>query len=243
MQQSERGFPRQPFGSVMWIACPFPAWAKRPTRPNFRRPAGTSDREDGTKNRRRQNDRVLALLVSSTRPVNGPLSVHNTRSAFGRVSRYAHWVVGTLILALLPLGLFTWVLGPDHPEHGAFLAMHQTLGLTVLLLVVLRLLWLGQSPAQRQLALVTHRGLCALMLNFPVTGILLTAWRGDAMDIYGWSVAGFLTPDAHLGAAAGVVHNLVLAAMFYLALFAHLGAVTKHHFIDRRPQDIRRMLR
>ena len=128
VQQSERGFPRQPFGSVMWIACPFPAWAKRPTRPNFRRPAGTSDREDGTKNRRRQNDRVLALLVSSTRPVNGPLSVHNTRSAFGRVSRYAHWVVGTLILALLPLGLFTWVLGPDHPEHGAFLAMHQTLG-------------------------------------------------------------------------------------------------------------------
>jgi cytochrome b561 len=111
------------------------------------------------------------------------------------------------------------VLGADHPEHGAFLGMHQTLGLTVLLLVVLRVLWLGQRPAQRQLALVTHRGLCALMLNFPVTGILLTAWPGDAMDIYAWSVAGFLTPDAHL------------------------GAVTKHHFTDRRPQDIRRMLR
>jgi cytochrome b561 len=35
----------------------------------------------------------------------------------------------------------------------------------------------------------------------------------------------------------------VLPVAFYLALFAHLGAVTKHHFIERRPQDIRRMLR
>jgi cytochrome b561 len=34
----------------------------------------------------------------------------------------------------------------------------------------------------------------------------------------------------------------VLPAVFYLALFAHLGAVIKHHFIERRPQDIRRML-
>jgi hypothetical protein len=34
----------------------------------------------------------------------------------------------------------------------------------------------------------------------------------------------------------------MLPVAFYLALFAHLGAVTNHHFIERRPQDIRRML-
>lgn len=151
------------------------------------------------------------------------------------------------------MGLFTSVLAADHPERGAFLAMHQTLGLTVLLLVVLRVLWLGQSPAppmradtspfQRQLARATHLGLYGLMPGFPVTGILLTAWRGDALDIYGWAVTALLAPDAQLAAAVGVLHNSVLPAIFYLALFAHFGAVTKHHFIERQPQDIRRMLR
>jgi cytochrome b561 len=196
---------------------------------------------------------VWAAWSQGTRRVNEPLPMRNTLSAFGRVSRYAHWVIGSLILVLLPMGLFTSVLAADHPERGAFLAMHQTLGLTVLLLVVLRVLWLRQSPApqlradasplQRQLARATHLGLYGLMLGFPVTGILLTAWRGDALDIYGWSVTGLLAPDAQFAAAVGVLHNLVLPAVFYLALFAHLGAVTKHHFIERRPQDVRRMLR
>jgi cytochrome b561 len=43
--------------------------------------------------------------------------------------------------------------------------------------------------------------------------------------------------------AKGVLHNLLLPAVFSLALFAHLGAVTNHHFIERRAQDIRRILR
>jgi cytochrome b561 len=196
---------------------------------------------------------LWAVWAQGMRRVSEPLPLRNTLSAFGRVSRYAHWVIGTLILVLLPMGLFTSVLGADHPERGAFLAMHQTLGLTVLLLVVLRVLWLGQSPApplradvspmQRRLARATHLGLYGLMLGFPITGILLTAWRGHPLDIYGWSFTGLLTPDAQFAAAVGQLHNLVLPAVFYLALFAHLGAVTKHHFVERRPQDVRRMLR
>ena len=98
-------------------------------------------------------------------------------------------------------------------------------------------------PWQSQLARATHLGLYGLMVGFPITGTLLTAWRGNALDIYGWSFTGMLTPDAQFAAAAGVLHNLVLPAVFYLALFAHLGAVTKHHFVERRPQEVQRMLR
>ncbi len=196
---------------------------------------------------------LWAVWAQGVRRVAEPLPLRNTPAAFGRVSRYAHWIIGTLILVLLPMGLFTSVLAADHPERGAFMATHQALGLTVLLLVVLRLLWLGQSPApplradvppwQRQLARATHIGLYGLMLGFPVTGILLTAWRGDVLDIYGWSVTGLLEPNALLAGVVAVLHNLVLPAVFYLALFAHLGAVTKHHFGERRLQDVRRMLR
>ena len=196
---------------------------------------------------------LWAVWAQGTRRVVEKLPLRNTPTGFGRVSRYAHWVIGTLILILLPMGMFTSVLAADHPERGVFMATHQALGLTVLLLVVLRLLWLGQSPAppmradvqpwKRHLARATHLGLYGLMLGFPLTGVLLTAWRGDALEVYGWSVSGLLAPDAQLAAIVAVVHNLVLPAVFYLAIFAHLGAVTKHHFGERRLHEVRRMLR
>jgi len=196
---------------------------------------------------------LWAAWAQGMRRVPEKLPLRNTPTGFGRVSRYAHWVIGTLILILLPMGLFTSVLAADHPERGVFMATHQALGLTVLLLVVLRMLWLGQSPApqlradlqpwQRHLARATHLGLYGLMLAFPVTGVLLTAWRGDELDVYGWSATGLLAPNAQLAEGVAVLHNLVLPAIFYLAIAAHLGAVTKHHFGERRPQQVRRMLR
>ncbi len=196
---------------------------------------------------------LWAVWAQGRRRVADSMPLRNTAAAFGRVSRYAHWVIGTLMLILLPMGLFTSVLADDHPERGVYMATHQALGITVLLLVVLRMVWLGQSPAptmradlqfwQRQLARATHVSLYALMLAFPVTGVLLTAWRGEVLDVYGWSVTGLLAPNAEAAAVVAFLHNLVLPALFYLAIFLHLGAVTKHHFGEQRQQEVRRMLR
>jgi cytochrome b561 len=36
---------------------------------------------------------------------------------------------------------------------------------------------------------------------------------------------------------------LVLPLLFHGIICAHLGAVLKHHFVDRRVDDVRRMLR
>ena len=196
---------------------------------------------------------LWAASVQGNRRVAEPLPLRNTDAVFGRVSRYAHWVTGLLILILLPMGLLVSVLARDHPARPEYLGTHQMLGLTVLLLVVFRVLWLLQSPAppmradlapwQSQLARATHLGLYAIMLGFPVTGVLLTGWSGDALDVFGWPVTGLFTPDAQLAGIVAVLHNLVLPAVFYLAIFAHLGAVAKHHFVERRLLEVRRMLR
>lgn len=196
---------------------------------------------------------LWATWAQGMRRVTGPLPLRNTDTIFGRVSRYAHWVIGPLILVLLPMGLLVSVLVPDHPERAAYLATHQMLGLTVLLLVVLRALWLCRSSAppmradlprwQRRLARVTHVGLYGLMLGFPVTGVLLTVWRGEALNIFGWSLSDLFTPDETLAAGVAVLHNLVLPAVFYIAIFMHLGAVTRHHFAEGRVLEVRRMLR
>jgi len=196
---------------------------------------------------------LWAAWAQSTRHVAEKLPLRNTGMFFGRVSRYAHWITGLLILILLPMGLLVSVLAPDHPARPEYLGTHQMLGMTVLLLVVFRVLWLLQSPAppmrtdlqpwQRQLAKTTHLGLYGIMLGFPITGVLLTVWSGEALDVFGWSLSSLFAPNDALAAAAATVHNLVLPAVFYLAIFAHLGAVTKHHFAERRLLEVRRMLR
>ncbi|WP_089898255.1 cytochrome b [Loktanella fryxellensis] len=129
----------------------------------------------------------------------------------------------------------------------------QKLGLTVLLLVVVRVLWLRQNPApplradlspwKRQAVRVTHIALYGLMLGFPISGIALTVWSGESLEVYSWSLYGLAAPDPKLAAYAATFHNLILPALFYGTIAAHLSAVTKHHFADRRTLDVRRMLR
>jgi len=84
---------------------------------------------------------VLFLLWAAWRQVRRPMAVpipwRNTGDAFGLVSRYAHWASAVLILCLLPMGLFMTVLPEESPDRGMFVAVHQTLGVTVLVLVQL----------------------------------------------------------------------------------------------------------
>jgi cytochrome b561 len=178
-----------------------------------------------------------------------PLPARNTRSLFGSVSRLAHWTTATLMLLLIPMGLFLSVLPATGGDRASFLAAHQTLGLIVLLVVAIRLAWLLISPPprhedlpdwQRRLAVAVHCGLYALILAFPLSGFLLSAAAGDPIHVFGWTL-----PRLAVGERApwSALHDSILPLVFYAIVAMHVGAVLKHHFADRRQGDVRRMLR
>jgi cytochrome b561 len=200
---------------------------------------------------------VLFLLWAAwrqvRRPMAAPVSWRNTGDAFGLVSRYAHWASAVLILCLVPMGLFMTVLPEGSPDRGMFVAVHQTLGVTVLVLVLLRLAWLRRSappplpadlkPWERRLAGALHPVLYGLILGLPITGLALSLSQGGPLELYGWMAP--LPAGAGRGAwsLSAVLHNQVLPVLFYGVVAMHLGAVLKHHFLARRPADVRRMLR
>jgi cytochrome b561 len=68
-------------------------------------------------------------------------------------------------------------------------------------------------------------------------------YLGVPLELFGWTVP--LRVGTVPGSAAlwPTLHNLVLPVLFYAVIAMHLGAVLKHHFIARRTQDVRRMLR
>lgn len=69
----------------------------------------------------------------------------NTRSEYGTVSRALHWII---VLAIVT----QWLLSEADEESGQLyagfdaLTLHQSIGLTVLLLAVIRLVWRFVNP-------------------------------------------------------------------------------------------------
>ena len=177
------------------------------------------------------------------------MAIQNTNDRFGRVSRYAHWTTATLMLLLIPMGLFLSVLPPSG-DRTSFMAAHQALGLTVLVIVIARIFWLVASPPpshddlppqQKRLALVAHISLYVLIIAFPVSGFMMSVPGNEEVAFYGWVLP---SSSLHEGASGiwRTLHDAVLPLAFYVVIFMHVGAVLKHHFVDRRTTAVRRML-
>jgi len=68
------------------------------------------------------------------------MSLKNTPDRWGSVSKSLHWLIALLILALGIVGLLMGEL-PRTPKYFWVYTAHKSIGITVLVLVVLRLVW------------------------------------------------------------------------------------------------------
>lgn len=201
---------------------------------------------------------AIGFLIWATwrqlrRPLTAAVPWRNTDVTFGLVSRVAHWATATLVLCLMPIGLFMQTLPVTSPERPVFLAVHETLGCTALVLVLARIAWLARSkppapssslrPWERLLAGAMHRFGYALLVLLPLTGLLVTVFGENALEVYGWVVPLPAKAGRANTALWPTLHNQVLPALFYVFIAVHLGAVVKHHFLAGRGADVRRMLR
>jgi cytochrome b561 len=146
---------------------------------------------------------------------------------------------------------FTMVLLPLSLTKMKTYALHKSIGMTLLLLGLIRLGWrrwgeltptpLPAAPWANRLAQAVHGLLYVGMLSLPLTGWWYNSAAGYPVQVFGW----FNVP--HLGAAdpllkpiAHTAHLLSVWAMLAL-LGLHVLAALKHHFIDQ-DSTLRRML-
>jgi cytochrome b561 len=192
---------------------------------------------------------LWAAWVQARRRVDVALPLRNDDSQFGKASRGFHWVIAVLMFCLVPIGLFMAILPEAAPERAGFVAAHQSLGLTVLLLVAGRIGWLIFSPPppphatltpiERRASRAVHIGLYLALLAFPVSGYLIS--QGARIDFYGWAIIPL--EETALSAVALAIHGWVMPIVFYVMLVLHIGAVLKRHFAERDKLAVRRMLR
>ena len=167
--------------------------------------------------------------------------IHSPRRYTG-VAILLHWLIALLIFGMFPLGLYMHGL-PLSVRKLELYSWHKWFGITVLLLVLLRIVWrLGHRPPplpdsvprwQARAAEALHGLLYLLILCIPLSGWALSSASG--IQVVWWGVLplpNLLAPDHALARDLAWWHawlNYTLAAL----VFAHVGAALKHQFIDR----------
>jgi cytochrome b561 len=181
--------------------------------------------------------------------IGGTMQLRNSNTRWGVVSQFLHWLVVLLIVVMAVLGLTMTDL-PNGIDKIKTYALHKSIGITVLALVLLRLLWrLSAGPApvapgpcwQRRVATITHAGLYALMLAIPLSGWAFNSAANFALRWFGWFNLPRLVPaDPGLKVFFREAHEWLFWLLVVVVL-VHAAAALKHHFVDR-DQVLARML-
>lgn len=136
------------------------------------------------------------------------------------------------------------------PERAFMRQAHFSLGLTVLLLVLVRIGVRLRRPAppitpappavQRAVARGAHLLLYLFLLGMPLAGWLLLSWRGDPVPWFGLTLPALAGEDEALGKWLRGWHGDIGRAA-YVLIGLHALAALWHHRV-RRDDTLQRML-
>ncbi len=174
------------------------------------------------------------------------------------VAMALHWLIALGIVAQLSLGLAMTKIAMARMTEFQLYQLHKSIGITVLLLVLLRVLWrLGHRPPalpdalpaiERVAAKGTHWVLYLFMLGLPITGWMLVSVSPYNLPtvLFGripWPHLPIFTDVEDKGPIEDVMKAVhAYAAWVLVAIVAvHSAAALRHHFI-KRDDVLRRML-
>ena len=153
-----------------------------------------------------------------------------------------HWLVALLIIVAFPLGLYMSDLQLS-PTKLQLFSYHKWMGITVLLLVVLRVIWRAThtppalpdsiSRLQQMASHIVHGLLYLLILAVPMSGWLMSSAKGFKTVYFGvLPLPDLVAKDKELGHLLTVVHQS-LNYILLLLVVLHVAALIKHLFIDK----------
>ncbi len=169
------------------------------------------------------------------------MALRSDSQRWGWVAQSFHWLTALAVIGQATLGWYMLSL-PRSMRQVELFALHKSIGITILALVVLRLLWrlvdrrptwLSAPRWQQYLAHLTHWGLYALLLLMPISGWLFNSASNFPLQWFGlFTLPSLVERNQELKEIMGLVHLYgfwLLAALFAL----HAAAALKHHFFNR----------
>lgn len=179
----------------------------------------------------------------------------NSAKRYGAVAVTLHWLTAAAIIGMLVLGKYMTDLADIDQSKFPLYQLHKSIGITILVLSVGRLLWrlanvvpplpAGIPAWQRWGAHGSHILLYVLIIAIPLSG-----WAQVSSNPIGIPTIWFgqfeIPPLPGLPVSVPFTHFMReahenLGNLMILLLLVHVGAALKHHFWDR-DTVLRRML-
>lgn len=184
------------------------------------------------------------------------MSLKNTADSYGRIAKWFHWTTAALFFAAYVSVYYRqWFTEKQTPENMTALQIHLSVGVSIAVIVALRVIWrlMNRAPADEPgtpLAhLAAHMGhltLYAVMIVAPITGYLGTGVNTDFFFLF--EIPKFESTALFQSVVAegmgldfktfekpiDFIHKDVLGAwLIWLLVLGHAGAALYHHFVLR----------
>lgn len=171
-------------------------------------------------------------------------------TTYTAIAKLFHWGMALVFAGLIALG-FVMTDMPLSPEKLQYYAWHKWAGVSVFVLVWLRLVWRVLNPPPeypssmplllQRFAHLGHAALYGLMIVIPVSGWLMSSAKGVPTVWFGvLPLPDLLEKDKALGHLLADVHQALNYVLLFL-LAGHVAAALKHHWVDK-DDILKRML-
>ena len=191
------------------------------------------------------------------------MSLKNTAESYGSIAKWLHW--GT---ALLFLGSYIsvyyrhWFTEEKTPENWTALQIHLSIGVTIAVVVVLRIIWRNSNrmpdlePGTKLAHLAAHLGhyaLYVIMIIMPITGYVGTGVNTEYFFLF--DIPKFESTQLFVSLVSNglgmtfeefekpidFIHKEILGAwLVWILIFGHASAALYHHFI-RKDKTLQKM--
>lgn len=168
------------------------------------------------------------------------MAIWGTGSRYGPIAQILHWLTAILVVT-------AFIYGPGGSEQRVYSIakdldrqIHETLGISVLTMTLIRLVWRAFDTTPDDSALpawmrffsnIVQWMLYVLLLAVPLTAICGAWLEGHALTLLGGiRIAPMLTESHEVGSLVASVHTWLGDAILWLAGI-HAAAALFHHFV------------
>ena len=184
------------------------------------------------------------------------MALKNTKKNYGSIAKWIHWTIVVLFLGSYCTVYYRhWFTEDETPENWISLQLHLSVGITIAVIVVLRILWrnINRTPEQEPgskfahlAAQVGHYTLYAVMILMPITGYIGTGVNTEYFFLF--DIAKFESTSLYqlivtnwMGLSfeefeepVDFFHKEIMGEyVVWLLILGHAMAAMYHHFIKK----------
>jgi cytochrome b561 len=168
--------------------------------------------------------------------------MRNSPTQYGSLARFFHWAIAILVIVTIPIAWTMLRIG-EGPMQDRLFVVHESIGLTIFVLAILRVVWrfvepppslpATVPPGQALLAQINHWLLYLLLFLMPVTGYLSVVAGGYPLNFFAlFNVPRLVAKSESLAKFTENAHLALQYAVYALVLI-HVAAALHHHLVKR----------